>query len=164
MAVDRGNNTLLWVGGGTVAAILLWRKVISPRIVQHKQLIQYSQRIRVTMPGMRFKGDNVEFDLYIQNPNPNPMTVQAIVGDLYILDPGRNVSYKLGNIFRYGAVTIQPLAETKYQLQVRTKFIQMLAYFNDLLAGKFRGQLLQFKGTITINGRPWPITEQTRIV
>jgi LEA14-like dessication related protein len=113
------------------------------------------------MPAMRFKGDNVEFDMYVQNPNPDQLTVNAIVGDMYMAYKGKVL--KIGNVFKYGDVIIKPLQETKFTFSVRLKFLPLLIYFQDLLAGKATGQILTFKGTITVDRMPWPIKESLKI-
>ena len=157
---QREKNIFPWILGGA-AAWLLYAKVLKPKYVAPAKLQAYAARIRVQMPAMRFKGDNVEFDLYVQNPNPYPLTINGIVGDIWIISQAHN--YKLGNVNRYGNVTLAPLMETKYTFSVRTRFLGLLPYFSDLAQGKIKNQVLTFAGTITIDKRPWPIKESLKI-
>jgi hypothetical protein len=153
---NSGLNWALWLGGGYLG----YKYILKPMLVEPSRLKTYTQRVRVTMPAVRFQrgGDEVEFDVYVQNPNTYAMTVQAIVGDVFISYSGKP-PLKLGNVFRYGNVVIKPLGETKYTFRVRLKLIPLVQYFNDILAGKVRNQVLAFRGYATIDGRPWPIKE-----
>lgn len=163
MSEERNSKALLWVGGIAVVGVLLFRK-FSPAIIEPLKVKQYVTRIKVQVPAVRFKGDNVEFDVYVQNPNPTPLRIDAIVGDVFVSDAKRGAArLKLGNVTRYGAVMIKPLGETKYTFAVRLKFLSMLSYFNNILQGKMSGQIFTFQGTITINGRPYPITESYKL-
>ncbi len=159
MAAQRGDNGLL-VLGLAATAFIGW-KVIKRNVVAPAKLKAYTRRIRINIPAVRFKGDNVEFDMYVQNPNPEPLTINAIVGDVYVSYKGKQI--KLGNLDRYGDVVIKPLAETKYTFAIRLKLLQMVAYFNDILAGKAVGQVFTFRGTMTIDKRPWPIVERIKL-
>lgn len=159
MEQSRQNSGLLLLGVG--AAAFFGYKILKKNVIEPKQLQAYTTRLRVNVPAMRFKGDNVEFDMYIQNPNPRPLIINAVVGDVFVAYGGKNI--KLGNVDRYGKVVIKPLGETKYTFAIRLKLLPLVAYFNDILAGKAKGQAATFKGTITINGRPWPITERIKI-
>lgn len=157
----RGNNGLQGIVLGSLVAYGFYRLVLKPNMVQPVRLKNYVSRIRINIPAVRFKGDNVEFDVYIQNPNPDPINISAIVGDVFVSYGGKMT--KIGNLDRYGTTVIKPTAETKFTFQVRLKFLPMVAYFNDLYAGKARGQVLTFKGTITVDGRPWTIKESVKI-
>lgn len=157
---DSGNNITPWLLGGA-AVFLGYKYFFKPRVVVPAHLKAYTTRIRVNVPTVRFKGDNVEFDMYVQNPNPDPLTINAIVGDVFITYGKTNM--KLGNVDRYGAVTLKPFAETKYTFSVRLKLIPLVAYFNQILAGKVKNQVATFIGTIAVNGRPWPIKESVKI-
>lgn len=156
-----GRNSGLYLVIGLGAAYAGYKLFLQPNVIEPARLKAYTQRIRVNMPTVRFKGDNVEFDVYVQNPNPNPLTINAIVGDVFISYQGKNI--KLGNVDRYGDVVLKPMAETKYSFSVRLKLIPMVQYFNDILAGKARGQVVTFIGTITINKRPWPLKEVVKL-
>ncbi len=159
MAERQNSGIALAVVG--IVAYMGYKYFVKPDIIDPKRLVTYSKRIRVTMPTLRIRGDNVEFDAYIQNPNPTPLTINAIVGDVFITYQKKRI--KLGNVFKYGNVVIKPLAETKYSFAIRLKFLPLLAYFQDILAGRAAGQTASFAGTITIDNRPWPIVEQLKI-
>lgn len=158
---DRQNSGLGWVVAG-VAGFFIVRGLVR-RIAEPVAIKQYADRILVNIPAVRFKGDDVEFDIYIQNPNSYPMTINALIGDVTITSNNGRTVHKLGNIRKYGRTIIQPVSETKIQLAIRLKFLPLLAYFNDLLAGKIKGQIFRFDGTININGRPYPVHQQKQI-
>lgn len=161
MASEKGNSGLIWAAVAIGGGILLYKKVIVPKIVEPKKLMSYALKLRVYMPTARFKGDDVEFDIYIQNINNYPVTVKGIVGDVFITSQAKK--YKLGNVARYGDVVIAPLKETKYSFKVRTRFLGLLPYFTDMVEGRIKNQTLSFEGNININGRVWPIKEGYRI-
>jgi hypothetical protein len=156
-----GDSGLLWTGVLAVGGYMLYNNFIKPNIVEPKRLMTYTARLRVYMPAARFKGDDVEFDIYIQNPNSYPLTVKAVVGDVFLFSQSKR--YKLGNVARYGDVIIKPTAETKYTFKVRTHFLGLLPYFQDMIEGRIKHQTVSFQGYININGRPWPVKEGYRI-
>lgn len=160
MARGGENSAAPWIIGG-IAAWLGYKYILKPRIVEPAKLMTYTARLRVQMPAIRFKGDNVEVDIYIQNPNSYPVTINAIVGDVYMITNAG--TFKLGNITRYGDVVIKPLGETKYTLGMRERFLGFLPYFTAIAAGKVAHQTAAFNGTVTVNKRPWPIKESLRI-
>lgn len=160
MSQARGNSGLIW-GVLALGGYLLFKTVIKPDIIKPVQTAKYVTRLRVNLPAVRFKGDNVEFDLYIQNPNPGPLTIQAIVGDVFVTYGGQQM--KMGNVDKYGNTVIKPLAETKFTFSVRLKALPLIKYFTDMLAGKATGQVLSFKGTVTVDGTPYPVTESLKI-
>lgn len=162
MARREGSKNGLLLGAGLlVGGYFLYEKVLKPGLLVPVRTAQYVKRLRVNMPAVRFKGDNVEFDVYIQNPNPTPITIDAVVGDVYLQSQSK--TYKLGNVDRYGSVVIKPLAETKYTFSIRLKFLQTLAYFTDIVQGRISNQVLTFSGTVTVDKRPWPVKESYRI-
>jgi LEA14-like dessication related protein len=159
---QRGQNSgLLWVG---IAAggYLLYRNVVKPNIIDPVRLKQYTGRLRVNLPAVRFKGDNVEMDLYIQNPNSYPITIRAIVGDVFVTTR-QGQTIKIGNLDRYGDVVIKPLAETKYTFSIRLKVLELSVIFTTMLQGRGAGMTVTLKGTINVNDRPVPVTESIRL-
>lgn len=144
------NNTALWIMGGGVAAWLGYKYVLKPAVITPIQVKKYVGRINVQIPTLKLDGDNLVFDMYVQNVNNYPLTIRAIVADLY------TEKYKIGNITRYGDVVIKPVNETKYTFKVRIKFIQALAYLNDLIRGKATTKFF-LKGNINIDGNVYPV-------
>lgn len=161
MAVRTQSNVMPWVLAAGAGALLLYKKVHVHRSSVPGRQKEYVTRMRVTLPGIKFKGDNVDFDLFIQNPNPVGLTIDAIVGEVYITYGGK--SLKVGTVSRFGSTVIQPLGETKFPFSVRTKLIQLVAYFTDVYAGKVNGQVITFTGTITVNKRPFPVKESLQL-
>ncbi len=161
MEQARANNTPLILGALVLGGLVLYKKVIRPDFIQPVATKKYVRRLAVRMPGVAFKGDDVILDLFIQNPNPTPMKIDAIVGDIYINYKGKRL--KVGNADNYPRLVIRPLGQTKFLLTVKTKLPQLVVYFQDVFAGKATGQVVEFLGTITIDGRPWPVKETKKI-
>jgi len=155
------NNSGLILGIVVVGGYFLYKDYIHPNVIAPKKLVTYAKKLRVNIPGMKLKGDMVYLDLFIQNPNPDPVTINAIVGDAWITYQGN--ALKMGNIASYPNIVIQSLGETKYTFPIRLKFAPLVAYFNDLLAGKATGQAATFKGTVTVDKRAWPVQETLKI-
>lgn len=163
MEQTRNSSTgLVVVGALAVGGYFLYTKVIKPNVIVPLQVKKYVMQLRVNIVAVRFKGDNVEFDLYIQNPNSGPMTVKAIVGDVYV-QGGKGAAIKIGNLDRYTTTIIKPTAETKFTFAIKLKFLSVLKYFQDIVAGKVNGQVLSFNGNININGKLFPIKESYKI-
>ena len=143
-----------WLIGGGLA-FLAYKAIIAPRL-KGQQLKQYIARFTMQIIGVHFKGDNLEIDVYIQNPNSFPIVIRAVVGELFVHAP-QGGRLKVGNINRYGTTIVKPVSETKFVMSIRLRFIELLAYFNKIMAGKMRGQVLQFVGNINIDGLPYPV-------
>lgn len=159
---DNNNTGLKWaLGIGTVA--LLYTTVIKPDVIVPAQTLQYLKRLRVQLPGIKLKDNQLIFDLRIENPNDVPMNIKSIVGDVFLFSNNGRTQYKLGNVTRYGTTVIRPNNETPYPFAIRLKAVQLLGYFTDILTGKIRGQVLVFKGTANINGYVLPVNESYRI-
>lgn len=159
-----GNNTNVLVGGGLLlgAGYLLYTKVLKPDVITPLKAQHYILQLRFDIIAVRFRGDNVELDIYIQNPNSQPMKVGAIVGDVSVVDQGGH-STRLGKIARYTQTTLAPQAETKFMLTVKLKALQLVAYFTSIVQGKVSHQVVMFTGSININGRLYPVKESFRI-
>lgn len=158
--MESQTKDILTLGALGVGSYLIFTKVIKPKVKQ-LQVAQQVTRMRVTLPGIAFSGDNVDFKLYVQNPNPQPLVISAIVGDVFVTYTTGML--KLGNVFKYGSTVIKPLAETPFPFSVRLKLLPLVAYFNAIFAGKATNQVLSFVGTITVNGVPTHIKESVRI-
>ena len=157
--ISNDNSPILW-GGVALVAYLGIKYVVSP-LAKGKAIVKYASRFRFNIIAVRFKGDNINIDVYIQNPNSYPLIVRAVVGDVYVISKAGKI--KIGDVARYGTTIIRPVNETKFTITVKLKFIQLLAYFNSILAGKIADQTLQFTGTINIDNVPYPITENYKI-
>lgn len=150
-----------WLLGIAAVGYFLYKKVLKPGVITPIKTVNYVTRLRVNMPGVRLKGNTVELDLFIQNPNTQPLAIDAIVGDVWITYSGKDM--KVGNVANYPKMVLKPLAETKVLLTIKTKFLPLVAYFSDLYAGKVKGQMVTFKGTVTVNNKPWPVKESVSI-
>lgn len=153
------DNTGLWVVAGIAGAALLYKKVIRPDVITPVTTKNYLSRIRVEVASVKIKGQFINFDIRIENPNEIPMEVKSVVGDVYVESNNGQTVYKLGNLNKYGTTVIKPNNETRFPFSIRVKGMQLFTYFSDLLAGKVHGQIIRFNGTININGRDYPVNE-----
>lgn len=163
MSETANSNTPVILGALAIGGYLLYKRVVVPNVVVPVQTKKFIKRLRVNVPSVRFKGDDVEFDMYIQNPNNTDITVKAIVGDVFVMGAKEKKPIKLGNINRYGSTTIRRISETKFTFKVRTKFLNLISYFSQMFNGKLTGQVFSFIGTINIDGRPYPVNQSYRI-
>ena len=160
MAEDRRHTGNLLLGTAVGWGLYeLVKRVIKPNVIEPIRLHQYVERIRIgKIYAVKFKDDTVQFKFPIENPNNKPMTVDAIVGDVYASDR-RGQRIKLGTINHYGHNVINPLAATDFDLVVRIKLVNEFIYLSKMLQGNWRGQAFTFIGTVNANGRPWPVKE-----
>lgn len=158
----KNSGALVWGGVVLAGGYFLYKKVLQPNVITPIQTKHYVMRLMVNIIAVRFKGDNVEFDLYVQNPNSQPMKVGAIVGNVFVTDQAGRAT-KLGNVYHYQQIVLKAQGETKVTMSIRLKFLGMLKYFQDMIAGKITNQSFSFVGNININGRLYPVKESYRI-
>jgi LEA14-like dessication related protein len=122
-------------------------------------------RLQVQVTAVRLKGKNVEFDLVIQNPNPTPLTVSAIVGDVFVTNTvaGKPQTVKIGHVDKYGTNVIKPTAANKFILDIQMKLVNEFIWLSEVAQGKVSGMMFGFAGTVTINGKPYPIKEAYKL-
>lgn len=157
---DSGPTFLLLGLGGYFA----YKAILQPMLLKPAAIKRYTGRFRVNIIGVHLKGDNITFDVYIQNVNDYPINIKAIVGDMFLISNNGKTSIKLGNINRYGIVTVKPIGETKYPITLRTKFVSLVQYFSGLLQGTLRGQIIKFVGNINIDGSIYPLNLSYKLV
>jgi hypothetical protein len=151
-------------GGGAAAVVLLglgligWF-VIKGNIVEPLRQQKFVQRLRIgKLYGFAIKGDAVEFKFPIENPNPEPLVIKAIVGDVIVSDKtGKAV--KIGNVAHYGTDTIKPVSSTNFDLYVRISLANEFIYLSNVLQGKWKGNKLTFRGTVTTDSKVWDVAE-----
>lgn len=159
-----GEGPLLTLALLTVGGYFLVTKVIKPGIITPLQLKKEVTTMRVTLPpgSVKIKADQVLFDLHIENPNPQPLIVAAIVGNTLVTTK-EGQTYNIGRVARYGTTVIKPTAETIFHIAVVTKTINLVALLSQIFAGKVSGLTLTFAGSVNVNGRVWPIKERVQI-
>ena len=162
MAAKQGNGLL--IGAAVVGVAYLAYKeltksgVITPPLVAYK-LKQDTERMRIgKVYAVKFKNDEIEFKFPIENPNSQPMTIDAIVGDLYVPDKNRRLM-KIGTIAHYGHTVIKANGSTDFDLVTKVKLLNEFVYLSQLFSGQIKGIAAQFKGTVNANNRPWTVTE-----
>jgi len=155
---------MLYVAGGGLLAWVLYERVIKPRVIAPAKLLHFTNQLRMYLIGVKFKGDDVIFDLRLQNPDSTALTINALVGEVTVLIPPMgNIPprrYKLGKAANYQKITIGPTSETRYNLVVKTRFLGLLPWFVDMVQGRVNNQRYLVTGTININGRTWPLNKQ----
>ncbi len=158
-----GEGPLLFAAVMVVGGIFAWKKIIKPDVIEPVQTKNYLSRIMIELAGVKIKGKDVNFNVHIENPNEVPMVIKSIVGAVVVESNDGKTAYPLGNLNKFGNTVIKPNAQTDFPFSVAIRTLPLFTYFSDLLAGKIRGQLLRFKGTININGKDYPVNETFKI-
>ena len=166
-AAQREGSGLLWVAGIGLVAVMLWRKLNNAGIVndpvEAMKMKGNVERLRIgKLQKVKMAKDNIEFDFPIENPNNDPLTIKAIVGDVYIADKNGK-ALKIATVNHYGTDVIRPTAATNFQLFAKVKLLNEFVYLSKVFNGTWQGAVLTFNGTVNANGRPWPIRESVRI-
>jgi hypothetical protein len=159
---NSGLLTALGIFGiGYLGYRLLEQRVVAP--IQAKQFVE---RLQITAPkfGLDLKHKKAWISFVINNPNSNAMRIAAIVGHItmYEQDPKRP-GFRIGDIDRFEPIVIKPLSAVPVTLTATIKAVNALAYMAKVLTGKWRGQVVNFQGTINANGRPWPVNETIKL-
>ena len=152
------HGNILKLGGLLLAGFTLL-KFFKTNVQAPLQTKAYVERIRYgKMTGVKIKNDTVEFKFPIENPNTKPMTLTAIVGDVFVMS-NKGQRILLGKIAHFGTTIIAPVAATAFDLVVKINLVNEFVYLSKVFNGNWIGQKLQFIGTVTANGRPWPVNE-----
>lgn len=156
---DKNAGNALIMGGAVIAAAFIGYKILKQDLVVPVETKRYVERMRIgKVYAVKFKDDTIEFKFPIENPNSQPMVIDAIVGDIYV--PGRNKRpIKLGTVAHYGHNVIQPLGSTDFDLVVKVKLVNEFVYLSQMFSGQVKGIAATFNGTVNANGRPWPVRE-----
>jgi LEA14-like dessication related protein len=156
------DNTLVWLLLG-VGGYLLYKKVVKPDIVIPARLNQYVQHMQAVIEGVKLTPSKLTFDIKIENPNPNPMLIDSVVGEIWVISNDGKTNFNVGNVAQYPKVTIQPNANTDVSVSIGLKVPTLIAYIVMLLQGTLKNQFLQFRGTVNANNQDWPITENYQL-
>ena len=152
-----GVGLLVLLGAGFLGYKFLNRSVVEPLKTK-----AYVERIRLgKIYGVKFKKDTVEFKFPIENPNTAPMTIKAIVGEVYVTTHKGTI--KIGAVNHFGTDVIKPVGSTDFDLVVKIKLLNEVLLMADITRNGMTGIKITFKGTITANDRPWPVNETIQI-
>ena len=153
----------LIVGGAVLVGGYFAVKALTRGVVVPLETKRYVERMRIgQIYAVKLKDDHIEFKFPIENPNSRPMTIDAIVGDIFVPDRRRK-PLKLGTIAHYGHDIIKPLGSTNFDLIVRVKLVNEFVYLSQMFSGQLKGISATFIGTVNANNRPWPVKETIRI-
>lgn len=161
----RQGNGILVLGGLAALGFFLYEKFLKPGAAEFTTS-ESATRLRVTIPGVKLTGQDLEFKMFVQNPNSQALVIKSIVGEVYmLLNNGTNGANRLhvGNVAHYGTDVIKPNNQTGIDLVVQLKLLQAVSYVTQILSGKVNNQALYFTGTINANGKPWDITEKMQL-
>jgi len=162
-AQENSARGLLIGGAVLVGGYFLVKKFVRTNIEIPLQTKRYVERMRIgKVYAVKFKDDVIEFKFPIENPNNRPMTIDAIVGDIFVPDRNRR-PLKLGTIAHYGHDVIKPLGSTDFDLVVRVKLVNEFVYLSQLFNGQVKRIAATFIGTVNANNRPWPVKETIQI-
>lgn len=149
-----GMGWLVLIGLGALAVGAVKKFFVVPAETK-----KYTERMRIgKIYAVHVKNDSIEFKFPIENPNSTPMTIDAIVGDVYVSDRKKQ-TVKLGTVAHYGHNVIKAVGATDFDLVVKIKLVNEFVYLSQLLNGNWKGQVFTFIGTINANGHPWPVKE-----
>lgn len=163
MAGSANNVGPLLLGGAVLVGGYFAVKALKQNVVVPLQTKQYVERMRIgQIYAVKFKDDHIEFKFPIENPNSKPMTIDAIVGDLYVPDRNKR-QLKIGTVAHYGHNVIKPLGSTDFDLVVKVKLVNEFVYLSQLFSGQLKGLGARFIGTVNANNRPWPVKETISI-
>lgn len=147
------------------AGFLLFRKGIK-KTVKEVKMVKQVTRMQITNAkvGVNLKHKQIGISFVINNPNPAPMKVQAIVGHItvYQSDP-KQPGFRLGDIDRFKPIEIKALSANPVTLTVTLKAVNVLGYLAKMAQGTWKGQIIEFNGTITADGIPFPVNENIRV-
>lgn len=113
---------------------------------------------------VKFKGDSLQFEFNISNPNHTDLAIHDVVGDVYITNAKGGNAILVGKVNHKGMTVIKPNGQHLFSMVVVIKAIQAIQFLVGVFTGKLKNQWLLFRGNIVVNGKDWPITEHARIV
>lgn len=161
-----GGRALPWILGLGVLGYLGYKYVVKPKVLLPIQTKNYVDRIQITDAGfsLDLKHTRGELSFVINNPNPKPMLIQAIVGHvtIYQADP-KKPGIRLGDVDHFQPIEIKPFTGLRVRLSILLKAVNSIAYLASVLTGGWKGQILNFQGTVTANGHPWPINQTLKL-
>lgn len=159
---DTGFMAMLLIAGG---GYLAYTKIIKPRLIVPIKLQENIKRLMpvMTMRDVRLTKKSIDFTIHIANPNPDAITIQAVVGTVHLSSNDGKTNYTLGMVQKFGNTIIKPVGETTVSLSIELKALPLLAYFSALVAGQIHGQLVSFSGTATIDNNPYPVNLKYQI-
>jgi len=172
--IERVPATYYRSGGGGVVALaavgltawLGYKFFIKPRVLVPIATKKFVERLQITDAGfdLDLKHTRGTISFVINNPNPRPMVINAIVGHItvYQADP-KKPGFRLGDIDHFKPIVIKPYAGERVRLGVLIKAVNTAAWVASVVTGAWKGQIVNFQGTITANGRPWPINQTIKL-
>ncbi len=153
-----GNSTtLLWSAVGLGIAYVGYKKFVQPYVVIPVPAQLYLKRLLIVIKHVRIRGNEVQFDLSVNNPNDKPLTIKSVVGLVYM----NNIP--VGEVSNYGNTIITPNAETVIPLAVKLRTIAVITYLLNAIQGKKLGQAFIFKGAVNVNGTPLKVGEKYKL-
>ena len=164
-----GGSVLPWLLGGGALLFIIGRKVkkdIDYNIIQPKKTLAYAERLQLT--GAKFRLDlkrkQVDIMFTVNNPNPKPMHIDAVVGRVTMHSNNAAQSFVIGNIDKFGVLDLAPVSQKQITLTAKMNAINSIAYLAEVLQGKWQGQFINFQGTITANGGPGLLMKRSNLV
>lgn len=153
-----GSGKLIMWGVVLFAGYELVTKVIKPNVIVPLRMKQQVMKLRLgKIYGVKLKNDAIEFLFPIENPNNEPMTVKAIVGDVLVQGPKGRI--KLGAVNHFGTDVIKPVGETNFDLVVKLNLVNEFLLLSQVFNKGMKGYTVTFNGTVNANNRTWPVNE-----
>lgn len=162
-ASDNGGGVgVLIFAGLAFLAYKGYEEILKPDVIKPLKTKAFVQRLQITGGkfGLDLKRMQASIGFVINNPNPADLKIQAIVGHITVLESDPNKpGFKIGDIDRFQPINIKPLSAIPVTLTASIKAINAAAYLAEVIAGKWKGQRVNFQGTVTANGTPYPVNE-----
>jgi LEA14-like dessication related protein len=141
----------------TGAAILFARSKTKTIIVDPNIVRRYLDRLLINVIGFRLNtAGNLMLLLRVNNPNPNDILIQSIVGDMYLN------GQKFGTVAFYNG-KIPALKESQLILGVRLINVQFMSVLMGFFAGKLKGAKIDFVGNMAVNNQVLAVKESFAI-
>lgn len=134
---------------------LVFRSKFNPIVIDPGIAKRYLNRLLINVVAFKFDQRNrsLNIALRIDNPNPNPISIQSIVGQVYFQNQ------LLGDVAYYSQKEIPALRNTSVILAIMIKNPNIVLYITQYLLQGGQNQKVDFVGNISVNGQVLAVKE-----
>lgn len=156
-------------GGGLFPLLLIagvgyfaYKKFLVPGVIKPLQVKKEVKTMRVEIVGFRIKGNSIEFDMLVLNPNTVPLILDAVMGNVFIVDQTKT-PIKIGYVSKAGPVTIKAAQSTKITFAITLKAVNTIALLLNMEQGKITSMSMVFDGAVSLDKKTYPVRETYKI-
>ena len=144
---------------GLGLAAFFVRSKFNPIVIDPNIAKRYLNRLLINIVAFKFDRGSRKLFLAVKiaNPNPNPISLQSLVGKCYFNNE------HFGNVAFYKYQDIPALRDSTIVLEIQLKNPNVINYFVQFFSGQLRGQDIVFVGNATINNQVLAIKESFSI-